>query len=166
MTYTAVASFLDDWKDESEKTAAVMDALTDVSLARAVAPGDRTLGRIAWHIVHTHGEMMSKTGLPVEVLPETVPASAASVAAGYRKSAADLAAAIRSSWKDADLLLEDDMYGMKWLRGMTLGGLVAHEIHHRGQMTVLLRQAGLPVPGTYGPPREGWASMGMPEPEL
>ncbi len=166
MIYRSVAAFLEDWKDESGKTAEVMAALTDGSLGRRVGPKDRTLGRIAWHVVHTHGEMMSRTGLPVEVLPETVPATAAAIAAAHGRSAASLAEAVAKAWRDADLLVEDDMYGMKWMRGMTVGGLISHEIHHRGQMTVLMRQAGLAVPGVYGPPREGWASMGMPEPGL
>jgi uncharacterized damage-inducible protein DinB len=37
--------------------------------------------------------------------------------------------------------------------------LLRHEIHHRAQMTVLMRQAGLRVPGVYGPSREEWAAM-------
>jgi len=32
--------------------------------------------------------------------------------------------------------------------------LVVHQIHHRGQMSVLMRQAGLVPPGIYGPTRE------------
>ena len=53
------------------------------------------------------------------------------------------------------------MYGMSWKRGTTLSILVNHQAHHRGQMTVLMRQAGLMVPGVYGPAKEEWASMGM-----
>ncbi|MCK6479823.1 MAG: hypothetical protein HUU06_12950 [Planctomycetaceae bacterium] len=166
MTYASVKEFVADWRDESAKTALVMAALTDASLERRVGPEDRTLGRIAWHVVHTVGEMMSRTGLPVEVLPEKVPASAAAIAAAQRKAAEGLATAVEGAWKDADLLLEDDMYGMRWKRGMTVGGLIAHEIHHRGQMTVLMRQAGLRVPGVYGPAREEWAGFGMPAPEV
>jgi uncharacterized damage-inducible protein DinB len=54
------------------------------------------------------------------------------------------------------------MYGEQWTRGFVLQALVAHQTHHRGQMTVLMRQAGLPVPGMYGPSKEEWAAMGMP----
>jgi len=43
-----------------------------------------------------------------------------------------------------------------------LVSLITHQAHHRGQMTVLMRQAGLKVPGVYGPAREEWAAMGMP----
>jgi uncharacterized damage-inducible protein DinB len=49
---------------------------------------------------------------------------------------------------------------------VTLGALVGHQTHHRGQMTVLMRQAGLVVPGIFGPAREEWAKMGMPAPEI
>lgn len=38
------------------------------------------------------------------------------------------------------------------------------ETHHLGQMTVLMRQAGLNVPGVYGPSKEEWTAYGMPEP--
>ncbi|WP_306434409.1 DinB family protein [Paenibacillus sp. J2TS4] len=39
-------------------------------------------------------------------------------------------------------------------RGKLLSILLTHDTHHRGQMTVLLRQAGLTVPGVMGPTKE------------
>jgi uncharacterized damage-inducible protein DinB len=39
--------------------------------------------------------------------------------------------------------------------------IIKHIIHHRGQMTVLMRQAGLKVPGVYGPAREEWEKIGL-----
>ena len=62
------------------------------------------------------------------------------------------------------LTVEDEMYGQRWTRGFSLGALVNHEIHHRGQMTVLMRQAGQKVPGLMGPAKEEWSQFGMPEP--
>ena len=56
------------------------------------------------------------------------------------------------------------MYGEKWQRGLTLHILLQHEVHHRGQMTVLMRQAGLKVPNIYGPAKEGWAEYGADTP--
>jgi uncharacterized damage-inducible protein DinB len=53
------------------------------------------------------------------------------------------------------------MYGEDWLNGLTLQILISHEIHHRGQMTVLMRQAELRVPEVYGPTREDWLERGM-----
>ena len=54
------------------------------------------------------------------------------------------------------------MYGMTWKRGTTLSLLINHQAHHRGQMTVLMRQAGVPVVGVYGPAKEEWKAAGMP----
>ncbi|MEA3297729.1 MAG: DinB family protein, partial [candidate division Zixibacteria bacterium] len=44
--------------------------------------------------------------------------------------------------------------------------LIQHQIHHRGQMTVLMRQAGIKVPSLYGPAKEDWAQMGLEPPEV
>jgi uncharacterized damage-inducible protein DinB len=54
------------------------------------------------------------------------------------------------------------MFGEKWKRGFAFASLLRHQTHHRGQMTVLMRQAGLRVPGVCGPAREEWARLGMP----
>jgi uncharacterized damage-inducible protein DinB len=54
------------------------------------------------------------------------------------------------------------MYGETWKKGFTLYCMVSHQTHHRGQITVLMRQAGLKVHGVYGPAKEEWAEMGMP----
>jgi uncharacterized damage-inducible protein DinB len=58
------------------------------------------------------------------------------------------------------------MYGQQWKRGYTLAVLVRHQAHHRGQMTVLMRQAHLRVPGVYGPAREEWSEFGMQPPAI
>ena len=59
---------------------------------------------------------------------------------------------------------EINMYGQMWTREATLTSLVVHQIHHRAQMTVLMRQAGLKVPGIYGPSKEEWGQFGMQAP--
>ena len=71
-----------------------------------------------------------------------------------------MVAAIREQWTDETLKEEKDMYGQMWPIGTTLELLVAHQTHHRGQMTVLMRQAGLTIPGIYGPAkRRKWAHL-------
>lgn len=44
--------------------------------------------------------------------------------------------------------------------------MIQHQIHHRGQMTILMRQAGLTVPGIYGPAKEEWAVIGREAPKM
>jgi len=153
---TSVAQFSQIWKHESEATARVLAALTDASLTQRVTPRDRSLGEIAWHVATSIPEMMNRTGLRIAGGDDraSAPASAASIRDAYVQAAAALLQQVRLHWTDETLKVKDEMYGERWARGLTLQALVFHEIHHRGAMTVLMRQAGLVVPGIYGPNRE------------
>jgi uncharacterized damage-inducible protein DinB len=162
--FRTIGDFENVWTNERESSEKVMRALTDASLSQPVSAGGRTLGKIAWHIVQTLGEMGGHAGLKVEGANEHTaqPATAAAIADAYAANAQAVARAVKATWKDADLPVEIEMYGDRWPRGKALWALVAHEAHHRGQMTVLMRQAGLPVPGVYGPSKEEWTAYGMP----
>ena len=161
--FNSVAEFTAAWKAESANTQKIMNALTDASLAQKVAPEGRSLGRLAWHVVQTLGEMGGHAGLKVEAANEKTPqpVTAAAIADAYKVGAAAVEKAVTAAWTDADLAGVIDMYGEKWTRAMSLRALMSHEIHHRGQMTVLMRQAGLKVPGVFGPSREEWVAYGM-----
>ena len=163
-----IVEFEEMWTQESNETRKILAELTDRSLAQAVTKDHRTLGRLAWHITTSVGEMMNRTGLQVSGPPDDspVPATAAAIRAGYDEAAHSLLAEMKAKWKDASLQVEDEMYGQRWKRALTLAILIAHQTHHRGQMTVLMRQAGLKVPGVYGPSKEEWAAMGAPPPEV
>lgn len=160
--FRTIADFAHTWQYEQASTHKVLGALTDASLAQKVSPDGRTLGRLAWHIVETLGEMGTQSGLPVTIRHDGAPqpATAAEIAAAYAAGAQALVDAVTATWNDDDLLAEIPMYGERWTRGMSLEALVKHEVHHRGQMTVLMRQAGLRVPGVYGPAREEWVAYG------
>lgn len=166
--YRRLDDFLEQWRQLTESTQKMLDALTDASLDQPVADGHRTLGRIAWHLAQTIPEMLGKTGLspegPAEDAP--VPGSAREIAEAYRTASASLVQQVRERWTDETLEVEDDLYGSKWKRGFTVTALVEHEIHHDGQLSVLMRQAGLRVPGVYGPAKEDWAKMGMEPPAV
>ena len=165
--FRRVADFQKAWEKERASTLKVLGALTDASLEQAVTKDDRTLGRLAWHLATTPNEMMERTGLavggPAHDAPP--PLTAAAIASAYESAAKAVASGV-ATWTDAMLEVEDEMYGEKWPRGLTLQALVVHQAHHRGQMTVLMRQAGLAVPGVYGPARDEWASMGMEPPAV
>lgn len=155
--------FFAAWDTETASTVKVMGQLTDASLAQRVGPGGRTLGFLAWHVTTSVAEMLNRTGLAVDG-PEhgPAPAHAADIKATYEKAARSAAEQIKARWTDATLEETRDMYGEPWALGFALSALIGHQAHHRGQMTVLMRQAGLVVPGVYGPAREEWAAMGMP----
>ncbi len=163
-----ITDFENWWNNESNATRKILGALTDASLGQAVNKDHRTLGRMAWHIIQTIGEMSGRVGLKIEAPAESVPVpnSAKAVQEAYDKAARGVLEQIKKNWNDETLLQEDDMYGSKWMRSFTLFVLIGHEIHHRGQMTVLMRQAGLKVPGIFGPSLEEWAGYGMPAPAI
>jgi len=163
-----IEEFLAIWKQESDGTRRILGALTDTSLGQAVADDHRTLGRMAWHITCTMPEMIGRTGLKIDSPKENdpVPNSAAAIQAAYDRTASSLAEQIKKNWTDATLQVEDDMYGFTWKRGQTLAVVITHEVHHRGQMTVLMRQAGLSVPGVHGPSKEEWTQHGMQPPTV
>lgn len=164
--YRTIEDFLADYAYEREATGKVLAALTDASLAQRVSPAGRSLGQLAWHVVETVFEMPTQAGLVLEVArPQAMPTTAAALAESYAAAAAGVAGAVAAQWSDAALLEEIAMYGERWRRGRALWAFVKHEAHHRGQMTVLMRQAGLAVPGVYGPAREEWAAFGMQAPE-
>ena len=165
--FRSIDEFKGAWKQESDGTKKLMAALTDASLSQIVADGHWTLGRIAWHIIGTVPEMMAHTGLAFDCPTEKdpVPTTAAEVVKAHDAAVTQLVEQVTRNWTDETLQVEDEMYGMTWKRGLTLGILMNHEIHHRGQMTILMRQAGLKVPGIYGPSKEEWDQYDMKAPD-
>ena len=164
--FRTIDDFASAWARESKGTLKILRSLSDVSLAQPIVPGGRTLGFLAWHITCTLAEMGGHAGLavggPTEKTHPDVPAKAADIAATYEAAANSLIAAVRAQWTDAQTSDLIPMYGEQWPKGGMLSALVYHQTHHRGQMTVLMRQAGVPVPGMYGPSKEEWVAMGMP----
>jgi len=165
--FRKIEDFANNWGYESEATLKMFGNLTDESLTKKFNDDVRTAGRLAWHITTAIGEMMHRTGLSFKTvdLNSPVPQTAKEIVAAYKQASDNLLNEIKTKWSDDSLLIEDDMYGENWERGKTLGVLVTHQIHHRGQLTVLLRLAGLKVPGIYGPAKEEWAQFGMTEQE-
>ena len=67
--------------------------------------------------------------------------------------------ALQSKWTNKDLATINDFFGRPMPNSIFLMTLINHQNHHRGQMTVLMRQAGLTVPGVYGPAKEEWVAL-------
>jgi len=158
-----IEDFQKDWAYETESTTNLFKNLTDASLGQKVTAEGRSLGFLAWHVTLTLGEMPKLVGLNIDA-PEqdaAVPDNAAAIVEAFEKAAKSVSEQIAANWTDETLLQEDEMYGEKWTRGLTLLYLMMHQAHHRGQMTVLMRQAGVPVTGIYGPSKEDWEKMGM-----
>jgi len=160
------------WKGESAKTLEIFNAIPDGAMKTAITPEHRDLRRLAWHLVETLIEMPGRCGLKITGghriqggFIDEPPSTMKEIVDAYAAATTSFAEAL-GAWTDDDLEKTDEMYGEQWKRAYTLFVLMIHQIHHRGQMTVLMRQAGLQVPGIYGPAKEGWAAYGMEAPKV
>ena len=160
--FRTIADFEQNWGYEMASTQKQMDQLTDVSLQQAVTDGHRTLGHMAWHIVTSIPEIMGRAGLKLTTIDsaQRIPETAAEIKKAYASVSKELLERVKADWDDTTLQIEDELFCEKWKRGMTLLVLLKHEVHHRGQMTVLMRCAGLKVLGFYGPSKEEWVNQG------
>jgi uncharacterized damage-inducible protein DinB len=160
--YTTVNGFLNDWKQEASLTLQVLDKLTDDSLNQKVSDAQpRTIGEIAWHIVQSVPFFLNQIGLQQEI-PTPEQGSASAIAQAYRRASEAAVAELSANWADKDDKLPEPikLFGViDTTIGDVLVKLVRHEIHHRAQLTILMRQAGLAAPGVYGPNEEETAAM-------
>ncbi len=161
--YRKLKDFQAVWEYEASETLKIFNDLTDESLNQKVTDTGRSLGFLAWHIVTTIEEFFGHAGIKIDgASPETeTPKTVAEIVAGFEKAVKSLNEELPKHWKDEDLTDKIPMYGETWTKGFCLTCFLMHAAHHRGQMTVLMRQAGLKVHGVYGPAREEWEAMGM-----
>lgn len=160
------------WSEEASHTLAVFAAIPGPAMGAAVAAGHRDLRRLSWHLVESVIEMPGHMGLAIPGAERVKggfigepPATMAEIAEVYQLASEAFLKGLEA-WSDADLEREDELYGEIWRRGQTLHVLLVHQVHHRAQMTVIMRQAGLIVPSIYGPVKEGWAAYGVEAPKV
>ncbi|WP_155591098.1 DinB family protein [Lysinibacillus cavernae] len=153
--YRQVDDFLQEWSIAAKGTQQVLQAITDDKLEQSIVEGHSTLGWLGWHLVGSAGYFSYLAGLKVPMIrqEDPVPTSAAEIVTAYEN-------VVNGIKEEAAKLTNEDLlelvngFSGPVPRGALLRVLIEHQTHHRGQMTVLLRQAGLPVPGVMGPTKE------------
>lgn len=153
--YRTVEDFIADWKVNADGTLRTINTLSDESLQVSIVEGHNSLGWLAWHLVSSIGFFCSTVGLNVpKIDPKApVPTSVQEIAAKYD----ELAKAVveqASTLSDEDIVAEVNSFAGPIARGKFLRTFIDHQTHHRGQMTVLIRQAGLVPPALLGPTKE------------
>jgi uncharacterized damage-inducible protein DinB len=161
--YLSISNFKNDWAYEYEATFKQLSALTNASLTAPMPQNLRSIETLAWHIVHSVSEMINHTELQINAVPQDAPIGLTvnELVSEYKKTN-DAFVTIIDAWEYNQLTVKTPMYGEEWTKGKVLQVIMHHQIHHRGQLGVLMRVAGLQVPGVYGPSNEEWATMGMP----
>ncbi|WP_368296959.1 DinB family protein [Cytobacillus firmus] len=164
--YVTVTDFIKEWNREAMLTQKVLDCLTDDSLKQQVYPEGRTLGRIAWHFTTNIPDYLSHFGVKMQRAENegNVPSSAEVIADTFKKLSEEAALAIEQQWTDDSLSQTQKAFGREETNAQILMGLIKHIVHHRGQLTILIRQAGLKPFGVYGPSKENWVNLGVTNP--
>jgi len=166
--YVTLADFIKEWNWEATLSQKVLDGLTDDSLKQQVYPDGRTLGRIVWHFTTNIPEYLSHFGVMVNKVENaaSIPTSAKEIAETFRRVSVQAANVIEQQWTDKSLSQVQNAFGREESNAQILMGLIKHIVHHRGQATILMRQAGLKPFGVYGPPKEDWIHLGVDKPPL
>lgn len=166
--YVTISDFIKEWNKEALLTQNVLDGLTDDSLKQQVYPDGRTLGRIAWHFTTNIPDYLAHFGLQIKQIEnaENVPNTAKEIAETFKSLSIIASKVIVEQWTDESLKQIQQAFGRQESNATILMGLIKHIVHHRGQITVLMRQAGIKPFGVYGPPKEDWAHLGVENPPL
>ncbi|WHX69205.1 DinB family protein [Peribacillus frigoritolerans] len=166
--YISISDFIKEWNKEAILTQNVLDSLTDESLEQQVYPEGRTLGRIVWHFTTNIPDYLAHFGLKIDRIEssENVPSSAREIAITFKNVSSHAAKIIEQQWTDESLGQIQEAFGRQETSASILMGLIKHIVHHRGQVTVLMRQAGIKPSGVYGPPKEDWIHLGVENPPL
>jgi uncharacterized damage-inducible protein DinB len=156
-----IDGMLQELEDEARSTRRVLERVPDNRLGWRPHEKSRTLGQLAWHIAVVPGAVAEFVALPSpaqapEVRPDPTPAKSAELIPALDQSIAK-AKKILGGMDDATLMATWRM--MKGDReifaipraAMLRSVMLNHWYHHRGQLTVYLRELGVPLPSIYGP---------------
>ncbi|WP_068773420.1 DinB family protein [Paenibacillus sp. FJAT-26967] len=154
--FNNLSEFQQEWKNEAAITLNVLNALTDESLNQSIAADHFSLGELGWHLTVTMHGLLSAVGLQFEGpgSEKDLPESASAIAEAYERTSNGALEAIQTQWTDETLQQSKPLFGQEIPIFALLRMLLQHQVHHRGQMSVLMRQADLTVPGIYGPNKE------------
>jgi uncharacterized damage-inducible protein DinB len=155
--YLTIRDFIEDWKEESEATLKIFSEIPDSGKSAKENENIRSLERLAWHITQSVTEMPKSCGITEKDIPE----SFSEIIRLYKEHSQNFVKVVQNKWTDEDLIKELEIYGQVWSGRKVLSALVKHQIHHRAQMTILMRLQNLKVPGVYGPSKEEWSQYGM-----
>jgi uncharacterized damage-inducible protein DinB len=156
---SAIEMLLQELEQEAQTTRRVLERVPGDRLAWKPHDKSMSLGQLALHIAITPGAIAEITQIspfPVPKFEQPSAKSAAELVPTLDQSVAK-ARSILQNLDDADLaktwrVMDDDREVMAVPVGAALRTLMLnHWYHHRGQLSVYLRQVGVPVPSIYGP---------------
>lgn len=157
--------FLGVWDAEAQKTLSLLRALPAGQYDFRPDPGGRSLGELAWHLAEADGYVsygIEQNTFARGSRPPGLerPKSIEALAAGYERIHRDAVERVRRlRAPDLDRRLTYLDGKERPVRDLLWSAMLLHNIHHRGQLSVLCRLAGGTAPGMYGPNREERARL-------
>jgi uncharacterized damage-inducible protein DinB len=158
--YRHLEDFLSAYGHESQTTARVIGALDNSKLNAEKAPGDTSAAELAWHIATAPAYMINHEGANIEFAYQP-PANVTveQLTAEYNRINSEVVKACQEKLADADLTRPAKWFGYELPLGVWLNMIPNHEVHHRGQLSAIMRNSGLKVPSIYGPNKEEFEEM-------
>ena len=156
--------FLAAWDREAASTVKLLKALPSTQYEFRPDPGGRSLGELAWHLAEGDAYIsygIDRDHFTMDAKPTNIerPRSVEALAPGYERVHTEAVARIKKlTLEDLDRTIAF-FTGPMTIRDILWDAIVAHGIHHRGQLSLMCRLAGGPAPGLYGPNREEMAAL-------
>jgi uncharacterized damage-inducible protein DinB len=156
---TIADSLLQELEQEAKTTRRVLERVPDDKLGFKPHDKSWTLGQLALHVANlpggiAHLSTMSPAQAPgfnqasAKSAAELVPAFEASLARAHQVLGGATDEELMADW----VLMNGDQEIWRVPRVALLRSLMLnHSYHHRGQLTVYLRELNVPVPSIYGP---------------
>ena len=156
---SAIQALIQDLEQEAKTTRRVLERVPGDRLAWKPHDKSMSLGQLALHVATVPGaiaNMSRKSPFQVPQFVQPSPASASELIPALEQSVAR-ARDILSAMNDAELAeIWRAVDGTRDVMALPVGVLLRsimlnHWYHHRGQLSVYLRQCGALVPSIYGP---------------
>ena len=165
MATNELETFLKTWNREAESTLKLIRALPATQYDFRPDAGGRSLGELAWHLAEGDAYMsqwVDAGKFEMGVKPPNIdrPRTVEALAPGFERVHQEAVARIQKlKPEDLDRMLPFFNGQQTQIRTILWDMIIAHGIHHRGQLTLMCRLAGGQCPGLYGPNREEMAAM-------
>ena len=143
------------WQNEHAITTKVIEAIPPEQTDFQPHERSMTAKELVWHIATSKVNVMNffmLTGSSFEGVGNERPevTDAIQDIAAWNDRAHQDAVARVGALSDAELAETVDLFGQQLPRMGVISFLLAHEIHHRGQLSVYIRLSGGKVPAIYG----------------
>jgi uncharacterized damage-inducible protein DinB len=154
-----VETFFAVWDREAQKTVQVLEMLPAGQYDFRPDASGRSLGELAWHLAELDAYItfgIATGAFSADTKPPNIkrPMMIEALAPGYKRIHEEARERL-GTLKEEDLEKEMQFFGSTQIvKELLWDRMLLHLIHHRGQLSLLVRLAGGIVPQLFGPTRE------------